>query len=173
MFTSRILPKVFTVMTVLILALSSLQSALAAPSEEKTVNNTVPFQGTFHHFTPPEEPCEAGGCTVSYGYGTVNIMGSPFVSITAYAVWDLTTSPCPTLELLEFILVGETGTITISGSGSNCPGNSPQLFPVFFTGVGEITGGTGEFSGITGTINSQGLIGPIGPIIHMSGDVSY
>lgn len=164
--------KSFRRMITLLAAAAMLAFAGAAPVRAQ---DTVAFQAELHHFSVPEGTCEDGVCNfVSYGYGTVNIMGSPFVLVTVEFVWDFNTSPCSTLDPLEFTLVGATGSITISGSGSVCPGPNPQLaFPEFFSGVGEITGGTGEFSGITGSVSTQGTIGPRGPVIHMSGTVSY
>jgi hypothetical protein len=149
-----------------LLALSGATPSLAAEN--------VAFQAELHHFTAPAGPCENGVCKyLSHGYGFSNLMG-PLVRVTVYFVWDFNTTPCSTLDPLVFRLVGETGSITISGSGSICPGANPELsFPQFFSGAGEITGGTGEFSGITGSVTSQGTLGPNGPIVHLTGDVSY
>jgi hypothetical protein len=138
---------------------------------------TVPFQAELHHFTAPAGTCEAGVCLyTSQGFGTVNIMGTgaPFVSVAVELRWDFTTSPCSTIDPLELTLVGATGSIDISGSGSYCPGLGPSGFPQYFSGVGEITGGTGEFSGITGTVTTiNGPVGPNGPVLHLSGTASY
>jgi hypothetical protein len=133
---------------------------------------TRDFEAELHHFSAPAGSCEAGVCDyVSYGYGFTNLVGS--VTVTVELTWDFTTSPCSTLDPLEFTLVGATGSITISGSGVVCPSLSPSGFPQFFSGVGEITGGTGEFSGITGSLTSEGTVGPNGPVVHLSGTVSY
>jgi hypothetical protein len=77
------------------------------------------------------------------------------------------------LDPLVFTLVGATGSVTISGSGVVCDGLGPSGFPQFFTGTAEITGGTGEFSGISGAVSAQGLIAQRGPVVHMSGTGSY
>jgi hypothetical protein len=134
----------------------------------------VAFQAELHHFTAPQGTCQDGVCTyVSYGYAFSNLMG-PLVRVTVHFVWDFNTTPCSTLDPLEFTMVGETGSITISGSGSICPSLNPELgIPQFFSGVGEITGGAGGFSGITGSVTSQGTLSSDGPVIHMSGTVSY
>ena len=174
MFTTRLLPKVATIMIVWIIALSSIQPALAASTVPAPAESTVSFEATFHHFTTPEGSCVDEVCNyISLGYGTVNIMGSPFVVVRASVVWNFNTSPCSTLESAQFTLFGETGSITISGTGTVCPGNSPEGFPASTSFVGVITRGTGEFSGISGTITGQGLTVAIGPVLHLSGDISH
>ena len=95
------------------------------------------------------------------------------VTVSVEFTWDFTTTPCSTLDPIDFTLVGATGSITTSRSGVICPAVSPSGFPQFFSAVGEITGGTGEFSGISGSPASQGTVGPNGPVVHMSGTVSY
>jgi hypothetical protein len=134
----------------------------------------VAFEAELHHFTAPVPPCPAGAvCTsVSYGYAFSNLMAA-LVRVTAYFTWDRTTTPCSTMDPLVFILAGDTGSITISGSGTICPGVTPQVSPNFLTGIGEITDGTGEFSGSTGRVTSKGTLGPHGPVFHMTGTVSH
>lgn len=134
----------------------------------------VAFEAEMHHFTAPAGFCENGVCTyVSYGYAFSNLMG-PLVRVTVDFVWDFNTTPCSTLEPLVFTLVGETGSITVSGSGSICPGANRELgIPQFFSGSGEITGGSGEFTGITGSVTSRGTLSSDGPVVHMTGTVSY
>lgn len=171
---SKWITKASALMIVLVMTLSSIEAAPVAASQKSPAKTTVPFQATFHHFSAPDGSCVDGVCDLtSYGYGTVNIMGSPFVLLVAHVLWNFNTSPCSTIESFEFTLVGETGSITISGTGTVCPGNSPDGFPESTSLVGEITGGTGEFSGITGTITGQSLTVAVGPILRLSGDVSY
>lgn len=135
-------------------------------------HQTRDFEAELHHFSSPAGTCEAGVCDfVTYGYGFTNLMGP--VTVSVEFTWDFTTTPCSTLDPIDFTLVGATGSITTSGSGVICPAVSPSGFPQFFSAVGEITGGTGEFSGISGSPASQGTVGPNGPVVHMSGTVSY
>jgi hypothetical protein len=138
---------------------------------------TVPFQAELHHFSAPAGTCDAGVCHyTSQAFGTVNIMGTgaPFLSVAVELRWDFTTTPCSTIDPLELTLVGATGSIDISASGSYCPGLGPSGFPQYFLGVGKIIGGTGEFSGITGTVTTiNGPVGPNGPVLHLSGTASY
>ena len=149
-----------------LLALAGVPPAMAAES--------VPFQAELHHLSPPAGSCQDGVCTyVSYGYAFSDVMG-PLVKVTATFVWDFTTEPCSTLDPLEFTLVGATGSITVDGSGSICPGLNPERgIPQYFVASGKVTGGTGEFTGITGSTTSFGTLGPNGPVFHMSGTVSY
>ena len=126
------------------------------------------------HFTPPEGPCENGVCNdVTYGDGFTNLMGP--VTVTVVFTWDFNTTPCSTLDPMEWTLVGATGSITISASGVFCAPHGPHSFPQYFSAVGVITGGTGEFTGITGSVTIQGPVGGgrVGPVVHMSGTVSY
>ena len=69
---------------------------------------------------------------------------------------------------------GATGSITLADTGTVC-GNtaSPWLYPATIASTWEITGGTGQFSGITGSGTSQGTIGGNGPVVHFTGTVSY
>ena len=126
------------------------------------------------HFTPPEGPCVNGVCNyVTYGDGFTNLMGP--VTVTVVFTWDFNTTPCSTLDPMEWTLVGATGSITISASGVICAPRGLDAFPQSFSGVGVITGGTGEFTGITGSVTMQGPVGghSTGPVLHMSGTVSY
>jgi hypothetical protein len=76
------------------------------------------FEAELHHFSSPAGTCEAGICDfVTYGYGFTNLMGPVMVSVEF--TWDFTTTPCSTLDPIDFTLVGATGSITTSGSGSS------------------------------------------------------
>lgn len=133
---------------------------------------TRDFEAELHHFTAPAGPCENGVCNyVTYGQGSANLMGS--VTVTVVFTWDFNTAPCSTLDPMEWTLVGATGSVTISASGVICAPRGLDNFPQSFSGVGVITGGTGEFSGITGSVTIQGPLGRRGPVVHMSGTVSY
>jgi hypothetical protein len=77
------------------------------------------------------------------------------------------------LDPLAFTLVGATGSVTVSGSGVVCDGLSPSGFPQFFSVTAQVAGGSGEFSGISGNVSAQGILAKRGPIVHMSGTVSY
>jgi hypothetical protein len=130
---------------------------------------TRDFEAELHHFSAPAGSCEAGVCDyVTYGYGFTNLMGP--VTVTIVFTWDFTTAPCSTLDPLVFTLVGATGSMTISGSGVVCTGRG---LPQFFTGAGQVTGGTGEFRGISGSVTTWGTLTNDGPVVHMSGTASY
>jgi len=146
--------------------LFALGSATAA-----TASDGVAFEAELHHFSPPVGICVDGVCDFeSHGYGFTNLMGP--VTVDVEFTWDFTTTPCSTLDPLVFTLVGATGSVTVSGSGVVCDGLSPSGFPQFFSGTGQVTGGAGEFSGISGRVSAQGILAR-GPILHMSGSVAY
>ena len=133
---------------------------------------TRDFEAELHHFSAPAGPCENGVCNfVTYGYGFTNLMGS--VTVTVVLTWDFNTTPCFTLDPMVWTLVGATGSVTISASGVFCEPRGLDTFPQYVSAVGVVTGGTGEFSGITGSVTIQGPAGGQGPIVHMSGTVSY
>ncbi len=156
--------RIIVITAVLLIALGSATAVAAA--------DNVAFEAELHHFSAPAGTCVDGVCDFeSHGYGFTNLMGP--VTVSVEFTWDFTTSPCSTLDPIEFTLVGATGSITTVGSGVICPSLSPSEFPQFFSAVGEITGGTGEFGGISGSPTSQGTVGPNGPVVHMSGTVSY
>lgn len=171
MLASKFLTKAATVMTVLIMTLSSIQSALAAPSNDNPANPTVVFQAEVNQTEFVSSECEADVChNVAQGFGAANIMGS--VSFTFDFVQDFNITPCsPFSGVMTF--EGESGTITLSDTGFVCLGSSPFGFPAVISSNWVITGGTGEFEGITGSGTSQGVIGGNGPVVHYSGTVSY
>jgi hypothetical protein len=100
-----------------------------------------------------------------------NIMGP--VSWTINVVQESLPPPC-TKPTSEITLVGATGTITLSTSDVICPSPTPFGFPFLGSGDWVITGGTGEFSGITGSGTGRVVILPNGKsTVHFSGIVSY
>ena len=111
--------------------------------------------------------CEGDVCMFK-GTGTVNIMGPVTVTITV--VQDFSGYPCDPYTA-ETTFVGATGSITISDTaGWVCPSVGG---PATIQGVSNVTGGTGEFSGIIGSGADQGTIGPQGPNVHLTGVVLY
>jgi hypothetical protein len=133
---------------------------------------TREFEAEMHHFSAPQGPCVNGVCNyVTCGVGFTNLMGP--VTVTVVFTWDFNTTPCSTLDPMVWTLVGTTGSITISASGVFCEPRGLDTFPQYFSAVGVVTGGTGEFSGITGSVTIQGPAGGRGPVVHMSGTVSY
>lgn len=156
--------RVIALAAALLLALGSAPGAAAADS--------VAFEAELHHFSLPAGTCLDDVCDFeSHGYGFTNLMGP--VTVEVEFTWDLTTTPCTTLDPLVFTLVGATGSVTISGSGSVCNAGSPSGFPQFVATFGHVTDGTGEFSAISGSVSAQGILAQRGPVLHMSGSVSY
>jgi hypothetical protein len=115
------------------------------------------------------ESCNEGVCAfVFQGNGSANIMGP--ITWTANVVQDFNVTPCNTW-LAEITLVGATGSITVSDScGIACPSNTPSGFPLTISSVWNVTGGTGQFNGITGSGTNQGTKGPSdGPRAKLTG----
>jgi len=133
---------------------------------------TVAFEATFNQSELISiDDCSNGVCSVVFqGRGAANIMGS--MTWTFDFVQDFNITPCsPATGVIT--LKGESGTITLSDTAFVCLGPSPSTFPNVISSSWAITGGTGEFEGITGSGTSQGVIGGNGPVVHYSGTVSY
>lgn len=83
------------------------------------------------------------------GSGSVNIMGR--VSWTINVLQDFNITPCnPTLA--EAAAIGATGSITVSDTcGIVCPSATHFGVPFTISSVWNVTGGTGQFVGITGS----------------------
>lgn len=113
------------------------------------------------------ETCNDGVCTfVFQGTGTSNFMGP--ISWTGTVVQDFNVTPCNTVQA-EITVVGATGSITVSDAcGIVCPGvgvGSPNTIQ----SVWNMTGGTGEFTGITGSGTTQGTIDDQGLVLRLKG----
>jgi hypothetical protein len=89
---------------------------------------------------------------------------------TNHIVEDLTAAPCIASPVVT-TLTGATGSITIAdidGVVSPIPGDHGFGF---VSSNWEVTGGSGELSGISGTGSSYGPIADGGPMVHMEGFV--
>ena len=116
--------------------------------------------------------CIGGVCTAVFeSSGSVNIMGR--VNWTTTVVQDTNITPCnPAVS--ESTAVGATGSITLTDScGIVCQSATHFGGPATISTVWNVTGGTGEFSGITGSGSSQGTIAGNGPNVSASGIVVY
>jgi hypothetical protein len=155
--------------TALALGAAMLALAGAAPGQ---ADETVSFHAQVSQTSLVSQSCGAGVCDLEFeGSGAANIMG-PF-TFTNHIVQDFTVIPCNPITG-EHTLVGATGSITIADAGTVCRNSaSPSGFPFTISSTWEITGGTGEFSGITGSGTSQGTIGGNGPVVHFTGSVSF
>jgi hypothetical protein len=113
--------------------------------------------------------CNGSVCDIMFeGNGTVNIMGH--VTVSTHVVQDFSGYPCNPATA-EATLVGATGSITYAYTcGTVCAGPAG---PATIQGIWNVTGGTGQFSGIVGGGSDQGTIAGNGPNVHSSGAVSY
>jgi hypothetical protein len=153
--------------------LLSLGASLAAVLAPPTVDGqVVAFTGQLNRTTLVSQSCNGGVCNfVFQGSGAVNIMGA--VTWTANIVQDFNITPCNT-AVGDITFVGTPGSITVSAScGTVCPSATHNGFPNTIEAVWNATGGTGQFSGITGSGIEQGTITGNGPIIHLNGVVVY
>jgi len=123
------------------------------------------FNATVNQITSPSPG-------VFVGNGTVNIMGA--VTVTIDIVQDFSGYPCNP-GTAETTYVGATGSITTSyAAGWVCPSATRSGFPQTIQGVWNVTGGTGQFSGIIGSGADQGTIAGNGrPTVHLTGIVVY
>src|SRR6476646_998600 len=130
------------------------------------------WEGNTHSTRLVSITCNGGVCDIVFeGSGTVNIMGP--VTVTTHVVQDFNITPCNT-GVSEATLVGATGSITTADScGMVCPSATHSGFPNTINTVWNVTGGTGEFSGITGSGTDEGTIAGNGPNVRLSGIVVY
>ena len=155
--------------TALALGAAMLALAGAAPG---LADESASFHAQVSQTSLVSQSCQAGICDLVFeGSGAANIMG-PF-TLTNNIVQDFTVTPCNPITG-EHMLVGATGSITIADAGIVCRNSaSPSVLPFTIFSTWEITGGTGEFSEITGSGTSQGTIGGNGPVVHFTGSVSF
>jgi hypothetical protein len=105
------------------------------------------------------------------GSGAVNIMGP--VTVTTHVVQDFNITPCNT-ALSEITMVGATGSITTTDTcGTVCPSATHSGAPYTIQTIWNVTSGTGQFSGITGSGTYQGTITGNGPNVKLSGIAVY
>jgi hypothetical protein len=130
------------------------------------------LEGNLHHTRLVSITCNGGVCDIVFeGSGTVNIMGP--VTVTTHVVQDFNITPCNT-GVSEATLVGATGSITTSDTcGMVCPSANHFGFPNTISTIWNVTGGTGEFSGITGSGTDEGTIAGNGPNVRLSGIVEF
>jgi hypothetical protein len=116
--------------------------------------------------------CNGDVCNYVFeGTGSANIMGR--VTWTANVVRDYSGYPCNTATS-EFTLVGATGSITVSETcGIVCPAATHFGFPYSGSAVWNVTGGTGDFSGIVGSGSTQSIDSTPEPSGSLSGIVVY
>ena len=156
--------------------LLSIGAGLAAVLAPLTAYSSclVGFDAQLNQSRLVSETCNGGVCNLVFqGSGSSNLMGA--VTWTAQGVQDFNTSPC-FMAAVTITLVGSAGSITVSDScGIVCPSPTNNGQPYTIDSVWNVTGGTGSFSGITGSGTDQGTISPHGdrPVVHLSGVVSY
>ena len=133
--------------------------------------NVVAFNATVNQLTLVSQVCNGSVCDLVFeGNGTVNIMGP--VTVTIHVAQDFSGYPCLPAPN-EGTFVGATGSITVADTcGTVCP-STGRLYTI--QGAWNVTGGTGEFSGIAGSGSGQGTINPEGhgPHVHLTGVVAY
>jgi hypothetical protein len=161
----------------LVLALTSCESITSptettvSPSFGMAPTTEVAFQAQLERGAPVSVACQAGVCEIeTRGSGAVNIMGP--ITYSAHIVQDFTTTPCNVVAA-QVTLTGEPGSITLADvTGEVCPNPHAPDFG-FISSEWEIVDGTGAFESVTGSGISRGPIGGQGPVVHLSGTVSY
>jgi hypothetical protein len=162
---TKILQKAFVILAAGFAALLAATTANA--------QNLVAFEGNLQQSRLVSQSCNGGVCDYMFeGSGTVNIMGA--ITWTNHVIQDFNGYPCFPAVITEAVLVGATGSITLSDScGTVCPSGTHSGAPYTIESVWNVTGGTGAFSGIIGSGTNQGTIGGNGPNVHLSGTVVY
>jgi hypothetical protein len=160
---TKILQKTFLILTV------GFAAALAPITAH--AQSLRAFQAQLGQSTITLVGCNGDVCNYVFeGTGSANIMGR--VTWTANAVRDFSGYPCNT-GTAEVTLVGATGSITVSDiCGIICPDATHFGFPRSGSEVWNVTGGTGEFSGIVGSGSTQSINVPL-PSLNLSGIVVY
>jgi hypothetical protein len=132
----------------------------------------VSFQAQLERMALISASCDQGVCEFTFqSTGSANIMGP--VTATGHIVQDFTVTPCNQAPA-EIEMVGATGSITTADAdGTVCPSRSPSGTPEFISSQWEVIGGSGAFAGIAGSGSSRGSITAAGPVVHLSGTVSY
>ena len=161
---TKILQKTFLTLT------AGFAAALAPLTAH--AQSLVALEGIIQQTRQVSITCNGGVCTAVFeASGSVNIMGR--VSWTFTVVQDTNITPCNP-AVAEATAVGATGSITTSDTcGIVCPSATHSGFPFTISDVFNVTGGTGQFSGITGSGTGQGTIAGNGPNVHLSGIVVY
>jgi hypothetical protein len=148
--------------------------ALAPETAPVLAQETIVFQAQSSQPVLISTDCPEGVEGVCFNFetsGAANIMGP--ATWTINVVQESFPVPC-TEDTAEITLVGATGSIKFLASDTVCAGPSPLGFPFFGSGVWQITGGTGEFEGITGSGTGHVVIQPNGKhTTHLSGTVSH
>jgi len=134
--------------------------------------NLVAWESNVRALRLVSQSCNGGVCDFVFeGSGAVNIMGQ--VTVTTHVVQDFNVTPCNT-GIAEATFVGATGTVTYTYTcGTVCPSATRYGGPFTVQGVWNVTGGTGQFSGIIGSGADQGTLTGNGPNVHWSGIVAY
>ena len=129
----------------------------------------VAFNATLNQTRLVSQTCNGSVCDFVFeSNGNSNIMGH--VTATVHVVQDFSVYPCNPATA-EVTLVGATGSITYTYTcGTVCDGAAG---PDTIQGVWNVTGGTGEFSGIFGGGSDEGTIAGNGPNVHSRGVVAF
>ena len=161
---TKILQKAFLTLT------AGFAAALAPLTAH--AQSLVALEGIINQSTLVSQTCNGGVCTAVFeATGSVNIMGP--VSWTITVVQDFNITPCnPGTSVAT--AVGATGSITTSDTcGIVCPSATHFGGPGTISTVWNVTGGTGEFVGTTGSGTFQGTFTGNGPNVRLSGIVVY
>src|SRR4051812_34342466 len=120
--------------------------ALVVASASAAADDTVRFEAQVNQVNQLSNSCQARVCDIVFeGSGGANRMGR--ITFTIAVVQDFNIRPCnPYTGRVTF--TGASGSITLSDQGTVCgqPAGPPTISSDW-----HVTGGTGEFQGITGS----------------------
>jgi hypothetical protein len=136
----------------------------AAPLAQGAANDCPKvFNAAIHYQLAAPPACTGPICTFVFEGSGGSTLGR--VTDTLTVVQNFASTPCSTFTS-EHTFSFEAGTLSSVQSGTVCatPGGVPII-----NGTGPITGGTGALATTSGTLTSEGVIGPKGPVVRFHG----
>jgi hypothetical protein len=126
-------------------------NAFAAPHANELVPFHATFQQTIVDFTCTDAACDMARIVLS-GHGTATHLGkaTELVNATIDSTNATPAHPCNVLNDTRILTAANGDQLFISGTGTACTDpNNPDLETATFTW--KVTGGTGRFTGATGS----------------------
>lgn len=148
-----------------LMAMATVVAALgsAAPLAQAAANDCPKVFNAAIRYELVSMSCTGPVCTFVFSGSGGSTLGP--VTDTITVVQNFASTPCPTFTSTHTFSFA-AGTLTSVASGTVCatPGDVPII-----NATGPITGGTGALATTSGTLTSEGVIGPKGPVVRFHG----